>query len=359
MQKKWAILVVIALSLVGCQKQPDYKHVIVCKEPGRFGGWPANHGIWSWGDEIVVGFTLGYFKIKEGHAIDPDKPSVMRFARSLDGGRTWTIETPSFLDAEGKEPEATDCPGEIDFTHPDFAMMVRFSRFFVSHDRCKTWQGPYKLPDFGRKAILARTDYIINGKHDMYAFMAAAKDDGAEGWPFCVRTQDGAKTWEFWSWIGSQPPPRGGYAIMPSTVRTSSEGFLTMIRRKATVGEESSYWIESYTSQDNGKNWLFLNKPVETHAGNPGHLIRLQDGRLLLTYGHRAAPYGIRAKISRDDGKNWGEEILLRADGGNWDLGYPRTAQRADGQVVAVYYFNEHENQERYIAATIWNPTEF
>ena len=32
------------------------KHASVYKEAGRYGGWPANHGIWSWGNEIVVGF---------------------------------------------------------------------------------------------------------------------------------------------------------------------------------------------------------------------------------------------------------------------------------------------------------------
>jgi hypothetical protein len=37
-------------------------NVVVYKESGRFGGWPANHGIWSWGNEIVVGFSLGYFQ---------------------------------------------------------------------------------------------------------------------------------------------------------------------------------------------------------------------------------------------------------------------------------------------------------
>ncbi len=36
--------------------------VVVYKEAGRFAGWPANHGIWSWGNEIVVGFKLGHYK---------------------------------------------------------------------------------------------------------------------------------------------------------------------------------------------------------------------------------------------------------------------------------------------------------
>jgi hypothetical protein len=31
------------------------RHVMIYHEPGRFAGWPANHGIWSWGDEILSG----------------------------------------------------------------------------------------------------------------------------------------------------------------------------------------------------------------------------------------------------------------------------------------------------------------
>ena len=29
-------------------KAEDVTHVKVYYEAGRFGGWPANHGIWSW-----------------------------------------------------------------------------------------------------------------------------------------------------------------------------------------------------------------------------------------------------------------------------------------------------------------------
>ena len=75
---------------------PDsMKHVIVFKEEGRFGGWPANHGIWSWGNEILVGFEAGYLKPSERmHAIDYSRPAEHVLARSLDGGETWTVESP-------------------------------------------------------------------------------------------------------------------------------------------------------------------------------------------------------------------------------------------------------------------------
>jgi hypothetical protein len=51
----------------------------------------------------------------------------------------------------------------------------------------------------------------------------------------------------------------------------------------------------------------------------------------------------------------WGPELMLRDDAGTWDLGYPRTVQRADGKIVTVYYFNDAKDRERYIAATIWD----
>ena len=36
------------------------KNVPVYDVDGRFGGWPANHGIWCWGNEIVVGFSAAW-----------------------------------------------------------------------------------------------------------------------------------------------------------------------------------------------------------------------------------------------------------------------------------------------------------
>jgi hypothetical protein len=57
------------------QARPNIKHINVYAEIGRFGGWPANHGIWAWGDEILVGFSAGYFKDNGPnlHNIDPGR----------------------------------------------------------------------------------------------------------------------------------------------------------------------------------------------------------------------------------------------------------------------------------------------
>ena len=74
------------------------KNVIVYQQQGRFGGWPANHGMWAWGDEIVVGFEAGHYKYSErSHAIDYSRPAEHLLARSLDGGETWKLEKPKSL----------------------------------------------------------------------------------------------------------------------------------------------------------------------------------------------------------------------------------------------------------------------
>ena len=168
----------------------------------------------------------------------------------------------------------------------------------------------------------------------------------------CARTTDGGLSWKFVSWIGEEP---AGFAIMPSTVRLSADRMITVVRVKEDQRHDA---IDLYGSADDGAHWQFLNRPVPStggHGGNPPSMIRLKDGRICLTYGYRGEPYRICARIGKDEGSAWSEEIVLRT-GATWELGYTRTVQRPDGKIVTVYYFPEHPDTERIIAATIWNP---
>jgi len=371
----FAVLMALAMTLVAGRTvwALDVENVPVYREAGRFGGWPANHGMWNWGNELLVGFSAGYFKDNgpTRHAIDHDRPEEHLLARSLDGGRTWKIENPAeqgVLIPRGKALHGTelpgvvdrpwvDCPGGIDFTHPDFAMTLRMSdnnggdsRFYYSTDRGHHWQGPFKFPSLGLKGISARTDYLVNSKDDCSVFLTASKTGDQEGRPFCARTVDGGKTWSFSGWIGPEPV---GYAIMPSTVRVGEDGFLSAIRLR--TGDKS--WIEAYFSSDHGHHWTLRSTPApDTGEGNPAAMLRLRDGRICITYGVRAKPFGMRARTSRNEGQTWGKEVILRGDGGGRDIGYPRSVERADGKVVTVYYWNDDPQQTRYIVASIWDP---
>lgn len=330
-------------------------------ETGRFGGWPANHGIWSWGNEILVGFSAAWWEQRDvdRHQMNAQKGEEPRLARSLDGGRTWRIETPrGNMTPEFGGAAYRGLTEPMDFTRPGFVLSVRFannhvgpSHLWFSYDKGQSWRGGFVFPDLGLPGIAARTDYVVLGPREALVFLTAAKASKREGRPFCARTKDGGMTWQVESMIGPEPP---GFSIMPSSPRLSDREWLTAVR----VTKEPENWIEQYRSTDGAATWKSEGRIADTgaHSGNAPHLIRLRDGRLCLTYGYRSAPYGIHAKISSDNGRTWGPVIRLRDDAAAWDIGYPRSAQRSDGKVVTVYYYNDGPHSERFIAATVWDP---
>jgi hypothetical protein len=339
------------------------RHLVVYYEAGRFAGWPANNGVWIWGDEILVGFAQAYYQANEDdHSYDRDKPSKSVLARSLDGGETWSLEDPEGFVGDGAK--AVPSPGGIDFAHPDFAMRVGGGEFFVSYDRGKTWDGPWALPDFGGKRLSARTDYLVSDRDDCLLFLSAKEprvQAGIQDRAFAARTGDGGKTFEFLGWMTGEPITIR--SVMPSTARLSPTHLVSALRRRLDVPLSGPHkiqkmWIDVYESQDDGTTWEFLSQVADTgaHNGNPPSLVRLRDGRIVVTYGYRSAPQGIRAKVSADGGKTWGPEIHLRDDGRTWDLGYTRSVQRKDGKIVTIYYYTTAERPEQHIAATIWDP---
>ncbi len=182
---------------------------------------------------------------------------------------------------------------------------------------------------------MGRTDYVVEGRRTCLLFLTATKSDGTEGRPFSARTTDGGLTWQFLAFIG--PEPRG-YAVMPLTVRISATDLVTTVRCR----DFPRRWIDAYRSQDDGRSWSYLATPApDIGQGNPPCLVRLADGRLCLTYGYRARPFAIHARLSSDQGRTWTDPFVLRGDGGSQDIGYPRSVVRSDGKVVTVYAFHD------------------
>jgi len=224
------------------------------------------------------------------------------------------------------------------------------------------------IPNFDREKLTARTDYIVNGEKDCLFFLSTEEEENVEAqlqdWTFCAQTTDGGKSFQFLSWMAE---PNEVHAVMPSTVRADERHLISAMRRRhdkpfPNRPPKQQNWIDVYESRDNGQSWTFLNKVADTDLGkrngNPPCLIKLADGRLCVTYGYRSVPYGIRARISADNGKTWDEEIHLRDDARSWDIGYTRSVQRTDGKIVTIYYYTRDDRVEQHIAATIWDPAQ-
>lgn len=388
--KKNVILLVWGLlylgSLFGQQKEIvnstfvyDIQHGVIFYEDGQFGGWPANHGIWSWGNEILVGFIQANYLEKKGlHPYDQNTAKA-KYARSKDGGVSWAIEDAfergqTAIGADHNiSPEKAQIPVELtesmpDFTNPDFIFtFLRHnnnngpSHFYYSNNRGQQWEGPFEFPNLGTTGVASRTDYIVEGKRELSAFLTISKRNSREGNVIYVTTEDGGLNWNIKSWVGLE---HGGFDIMPSSLRLSATELITTIRTRT---EDRLDLITSYYSSDNGRQWERLRDPVADtgRGGSPPTLIKLQDGRLALGYIYRSE-FGSRVNVrfSSDNGRTWSDEIMLRGgDGANRDTGYPRMIQRPDGKVIIIYYWNNAKKNGaapyRYIAYTIFDPNQW
>jgi hypothetical protein len=117
---------------------------------------------------------------------------------------------------------------------------------------------------------------------------------------------------------------------------------------KEALSKFSLYFV---SSKDGGKTW---GKAWEFgRIGSPPHLLLRKDGSIVVTYGRRRAPFGIRASISYDGCRTFGEEFIL-SDAPNGDLGYPATTELADGSLVTVYYQPFEKDNRTSIFFTKW-----
>lgn len=105
-------------------------------------------------------------------------------------------------------------------------------------------------------------------------------------------------------------------------------------------------------SDDGGRTWSDWS--AGDLPGHPWHPLDLPDGRVLLVYGYRHPPYGIRGRVYdplRQRPEDAGE-FVIRDDGDNADLGYPWSVLLPGGNVLVVYYFNRGGGV-RHIAGTV------
>ena len=371
------LLIIFTLFCSANAQQPqDIKNYIVADEPGKFFGWPANNGIWIWGNEILVGMTKTDYEETSSHNIVKDAPLLSILAKSNDGGKTWNMFDPENYVGDGRAKIELTEP--INFMHEGFALRVsgdtyhgnidQQGRFFYSYDKGATWNGPFNLGNvadltrFQGYILTPRTDYLVLSEKECLIFITSRVDaTGLTDKISLIKTSDGGLTFELLSpWVVPCSDPHR--AAMPNTVRVDESKYVMAIRRRI-VPDRNTCWIDCYSSEDSGKSWQFTSKIGDTgaHNGNPPALIKLKDGRLCAAYGNRTKEK-IIGRYSNDNGKTWSDEFVIRdgfftkENGDLKDLGYCRLAQNADGDIVAIYYWASEKNRQQHIAASIWTP---
>jgi hypothetical protein len=156
-------------------------------------------------------------------------------------------------------------------------------------------------------------------------------------------SEDKGLTWEYSGVVATDKKASFNEASVYETPKGDLVGFLR------TAGMDDQACIAR--SSDGGKTFSWETMGFQ---GHPMNALRLPDNRVLITYGYRHKPYGIRARILNAECTDYktAPEIILRADGGGKDIGYTWPVQMDDNRVLVTYYYNI-DNGTRHIAGTI------
>ncbi len=170
--------------------------------------------------------------------------------------------------------------------------------------------------------------------------------------PVLVASDDGGMNWRF---RGNIAPPQLGTHFNETEVIETPSGNIVAFLRPTFFDDNDSMYIYTATSEDGGSTWSPARK--ETVWGYPTSPLTMPSGRNLLAYGYRRPDWGIRAVLANEECTNIdpADELVVRADGGGRDLGYPQGWLLNDGRAFLSYYFNHQSDNgdTRYICATI------
>ncbi|MEY4483834.1 MAG: hypothetical protein RL693_1286 [Verrucomicrobiota bacterium] len=155
-----------------------------------------------------------------------------------------------------------------------------------------------------------------------------------------------------WQWLAEIPTRQGNTAAKEyhelHAVEASDGTIIAQIRNHAKADPN---WTLQTESRDGGRTW---SEPHPICFGNPSHLLKLRDGRLLMTYGHRRAPFGNQARLSMDNGTTWSEPMVISGDGAGGDLGYPSTVELGDGSFLTIWYESMKEPKLAVLRQAKW-----
>jgi hypothetical protein len=360
------------------------ENIIIYKNEEYYAGWPFNGGMWQFKNgEIALGFVRGKCNYQSVNSIrhwivDRDQGEHM-IVRSYDGGHTWDTDNmscvykrPEFDEKVKVAPIALlkddNSLDSADSKSDDFCLLAGFGLAPKGHDtafimrsldRGHTWSQPIHPEHGGFKFLSIRPCYIILPDGTILIFGFAGETSCSEygSMPVVYRSIDGGASWKMIAKI--TPIPRFPMSIMADPLLMNNDEIIVSVRRQGRGLENALTQV--YLSKDEGLNWEYLSEPCK--VGAPSTMVQLPDNRIVCTYGMRAGNPGIRAAISEDFGRTWDDNIIIRDDGANCDLGYPRTILRNDGKLVTAYYHNIPDKSIgtklglggiRHIAATIW-----
>lgn len=365
----------------------NVEHAIVYRRENEFASHPYVRGFW----ETAAGHLICNFSVSTvDYRGDPNLLAHISLVqntggrravtvRSEDRGRTWRVtnedKNRSSNDVMAPRPGIDGLPdglagiGPIDFRNKD-VLVSNFNYQYmrqdplqkefvaslakvndaperqvfvrVSKDAGQSWSRSAMLPLDGLYSLAAVESATARPDGCCLLFLNGVTKQGQASRPLVYRSMDEGTNFRFLSWITPRDDPMyGGVNQMyPRGLVLPSGRILGVLR--VDRDWDGDMWTMLYKSDDGARTWQFLSRV--TDFGAPSAPLLLKDGRLVMIYGSRLNPPGIRAVVSEDQGLTWSPEIVVRDDGGSWDVGYPRAWEASPGRIGVVYYYNTKDD---------------
>jgi len=210
-----------------------------------------------------------------------------------------------------------------------------------STDDGASWTAPYRCPVDSPHGPIQLSDGRL-----LYA--GKVLWTGTDRVGVCQSDDDGS-TWRWLADVPARPGDRHADYHELHAVETADGRLLVQIRNHNTADKYETLQSES---SDGGRHW---SEPRSIGVwGYPSHLLRLRDGRLVMSYGHRRAPIGNQARVSSDHGRTWSEPLTVSNDGTSTDLGYPSTVELEEGRLLSVWYERRPESPMAVLRQATW-----
>jgi hypothetical protein len=368
----------------------DVEHSVVYRNEREFCGWPYTSGFWRTGhDELIAAFRAIDVDYQDAAGLSHDalveRGATRRLltVRSMDLGASWSDPEAEMFDNIA-QPSAAMSAGDlepVDYLDPDTLVATRSVRFCqpdarstyqVSKDSGRTWSSPMDIPLEGLNSLSAINSYLVRPDGRCLVFLIEVDKSGWNRRPVVYASSDDGTEYHFLSFITPKADPwaqaEGDYS---STFRFGGHRWFytkgvmlangrILVSIRCQRDPRGIMWTDVYGSDDGGRTWEFVSRAND--FGAPGNPVVLDDGRIVITYGYRLKPSGIRYVVSEDEGRTWGPERIVRDDGGSWDLGYPNSWDAGNGKVGVLYYFNSKDDPTqanggvRHIAQSIFAP---
>lgn len=328
-------------------------HTIIARRPGHYLSFPSLAFV---GDKLYCAYRSAPTKQSKTHI---DTRSIAQLLCSGDWGETWSriteIEGPGSF-AGLQDPVLSNISGELITTffvwksligkHTKKRRQTKAQGVFLDHFIQRKGQvnhrilGGQALQFFGRGPIES-----IGPKNLLPVY---ADVGGGGTCCFVLAHDEGAaiSKWTVRSRIAHDPQLD---FTEPVLMGCGDDHVLCILRGSDGQLYQSHSWDRGQTWEPHRATGMFGAPASLCHLGKAG------KHRVLCTYGYRRKPYGIRACLSYDDGLTWDtkNEIVIRADGGGWDLGYPSTV-RLEAELFTAYYFYTKRDKTRRIELTRW-----